>query len=527
MAVAVLRADDLEGQRVRRRWAFLLDEGAIRVARAADERPEPPVLADERSFAALRADLALARLRRCLVAGQWSRFLVLREQRAGKEAAVPAEADDHRVSERADLVGRLRREVGPLEGLALLVDAIAERPVEGPEERDPGSFAAGDLVELFLHPGGELHVDVIAKVLDEQVGDDSGDDFRMEPPVLDADIAAIGDRRDGRGVCRRPADAVLLERLDQGRLGEARRRLREVLAGRDIDDGRRGPFRERGQSLLLVVLGRAVVAALRVDPGEAVEERPCGTRPQLIRAGRKLDRRRLHLLGRHLAGDCPLPDEPVQTQLLGLERTRQGVRVAPEARRADRLVGLLGALRLRLVDTAPGHRVRLAKPVANHVAGLAHRHPGDRSRVRSHVGDEPDVAVGRVDALVEPLRDRHRPFRAEAQLAARLLLEGRGGERRRRTPRQLAGPDLRDDRLQVAKGGGMTLGGLAVADVERGAVDPDHLGRERRPVVRREQRLEGPVLASCERLDLALPLDNEPDCDRLDPAGRQARADLS
>ena len=64
VAVAVLRADDLERQRIRRRRALLLDVVAVRVARAADERPEPAALADERPLAALRADLALAGLRR-------------------------------------------------------------------------------------------------------------------------------------------------------------------------------------------------------------------------------------------------------------------------------------------------------------------------------------------------------------------------------------------------------------------------------------------------------------------------------
>ena len=42
------------------------------------------------------------------------------------------------------------------------------------------------------------------------------------------------------------------------------------------------------------------------------------------------------------------------------------------------------------------------------------------------------MAVGRVGSLVEPLGDRHRPLRAEAELPARLLLQGRGRERRGR-----------------------------------------------------------------------------------------------
>ena len=113
-----------------------------------------------------------------------------------------------------------------------------ERRVELAQQRHPGALAAGDLVELLLHPGGELEVDEVAEVLDEQVGHDLADRLRPQPSLLDADVAAIDDRRDRRRVRRRPADAVLLERLDQRRLGEARRRLGEVLGRRDVAHAR-------------------------------------------------------------------------------------------------------------------------------------------------------------------------------------------------------------------------------------------------------------------------------------------------
>ena len=79
MAVVVLGADDLERQRIGRRRAVLLDVVAVRVARAADERPEPAALADERALAALGADLAGPLLGRRLLAGQRPRLLVLRD----------------------------------------------------------------------------------------------------------------------------------------------------------------------------------------------------------------------------------------------------------------------------------------------------------------------------------------------------------------------------------------------------------------------------------------------------------------
>ena len=73
----------------------------------------------------------------------------------------------------------------------------------------------------------------------------------------------------------------------------------------------------------------------------------------------------------------------------------------------------------------------------------------------------------------------------------------------------------------------VALGGRLVGDVERLAVDADQLGRERLAGGGREDRLDRPVLARGERLDLALALDDEADGDRLDAAGRQAAADLA
>ena len=121
-----------------------------------------------------------------------------------------------------------------LELLALLVDARLERPEERAQQRDPLALAAGDLVELLLHAGREREVHVLAEVRHEQVGDDLPDLLGVEAALLDPDVAALQDRRDRRRVRRRPADAVLLERLDQRRLGVPGRGLGEVLGRGDL-----------------------------------------------------------------------------------------------------------------------------------------------------------------------------------------------------------------------------------------------------------------------------------------------------
>ena len=80
------------------------------------------------------------------------------------------------------------------------------------------------------------------------------------------------------GVGRRPADALLLQLLDQRRLGEARRRLREVLLGHELAQLQPtspsvsgGSWPSASSSSPAV----RVVAPLGVDADEAVElQRP-------------------------------------------------------------------------------------------------------------------------------------------------------------------------------------------------------------------------------------------------------------
>ena len=94
---------------------------------------------------------------------------------------------------------------------------------------------------------------------------------------------------------------------------------------------------------------------------------------------------------------------------------------------ADRLVRLLRVLHLALVAARRLGDVVGAVELGRLRAGGGERGLGQRRRVGAHVGD---VAV-----LVEALRDAHRRLRGVAELAARLLLERRGHERRARLAR--------------------------------------------------------------------------------------------
>src|SRR5258707_5917662 len=61
-----------------------------------------------------------------------------------------------------------------------------------------------------------------------------------------------------------------------------------------------------------------------------------------------------------------------------------------------------------------------------------------------HIDDAPHRLAADIDAFVETLRQRHRPARAETELARGFLLQGRGGEGRLRVALDLTTLDLAD-----------------------------------------------------------------------------------
>ena len=165
--------------------------------------------------------------------------------------------------------------------------------VELADEIEPLALAARDLIEVFLHLGGELDVDEIAEMLAQQPGDRERREARHERLALPEHVAAALDGADRRGEGRRTADADPLELLDQRRFGVARRRVRLVRLRL------RGPARRtrvasavdaladrqrRQHALLLFELGCRIVAALDVGAAEAGE---------LDRLARRREHRRL------------------------------------------------------------------------------------------------------------------------------------------------------------------------------------------------------------------------------------------
>ena len=307
----------------------------------------------------------------------------------------------------------------------------------------PLLLAVADLVEHVLHLRGESVLDVGAEVLDQELADDLADVGRDEGAAAHLDVAAIAQRLDDRGVGRGPADAVGLERLDEARLGVARRRLREVLLRPDrLEVDALADF-ERRQALVVLALdvGLVLVVVLVIGGEKAgfeqrlairAEDVPRRARRRLRVAGDEVHGHRVEHGRRHLAGDRALPHERVEAALvrvvdvvLGLLRRRARVR------RADRLVRFLRVLRLRLVLVdAVGERL-VAEVRLDRLADLAHRLDREVDRVRAHVGDEA--------GFVELLRRLHRAPRGEPELARGFLLQRRGREGRRRVAALRAG----------------------------------------------------------------------------------------
>src|SRR2546426_1088222 len=457
--------------------------------------------------------------------GEGLALLALLEAGARVEASVPPELDhDRSPALGADAVGGLLGHVRLLHALVLLFHELRERLEELADDGDPLDLARGDTVEVLLHPNGEARVDDLREVLAQEIGDDEADVLGHEGSAFLSNIPAIHQRGDRRRVCRRPADAELLERLDERRFREARRRLREMLRGIEA---------EQLQGLALLHfwerrdLFLGLVARLEVHAEESVEKDAASVRTQEIRTRLDVEARVLEARRRHLGCDRPLPDDRVQLELVRLEEALHAIRRARKIRRPYRLMRFLRTLRPRLVVARLLDRVRRAEFLRDDVTGLMKRAFGDVKRVGTHVGDETDRrAIADRDAFVELLGEHHRFLYRVAELARRLLLQRRGRERRRGIAAALALLNALDGVGGLGERGSDPVGGLAVVNFELVTLLLDDLGGERLPRVVRERGLEGPVLLRLERLDLALAVDDEAERDRLDAAGGEAVPDL-
>ena len=149
----------------------------------------------------------------------------------------------------------------------------AERLPEVAQHVLPEPAAAGHVVEPVLELGGEAVLDPVAELLDQEGVDQPALVLGHEALLLQPDVGPVLQDRDDAGVGAGPADAQLLQPLDQARLAVARRRLGEVLERRHL------PLRKRVADLASggrmapssSSSPRGVVAPLLVELEEAVE----------------------------------------------------------------------------------------------------------------------------------------------------------------------------------------------------------------------------------------------------------------
>ena len=339
----------------------LLRVEAVRAAADGDVLAGVGVVAEGAHALLQRLALVLAVLDR-----QAPRVLAGRVVRAADEAAVASELQTQpagaaglagarvgavlarRKEVRAEVQIQRGDHVADLEVLGL-IDRARELVPEGVQHRPPLGIAAGDVVELLLHRGGEAGIDVVLEEAHQKRGDQPAAVLGDEAPLLQPDILAVLQHRQDRGIGGGPADAQLLHLLHQAGLGEARRRLGEVLLRRHLAQAQRIALRHRRQHAAVVFFGR-IVGVLAVQLEEPVErdDRAGGAQRRPLAVGH-IDGDLIQFGRLHLRGHRPLPDQFVEPALIGRHEGRDTVGGARDVGRTDRLVRLLRVLDLALV----------------------------------------------------------------------------------------------------------------------------------------------------------------------------------
>ena len=310
----------------------LAGELAFRIVRAADEAAEPAELEPDPAVLAVRA---LARIG----------AVGLRRKQMRRQHLV--ERVDHlRDAQLLDVVDRAD-EVLPEVAQHVLV----------------GQLVVGNLVELLFEAGGEIVFDVAGEEVFQERDQHAALVLGDEPLLVEPHIAAVAQHLQDRGVGRGPADAELFHALDQRGFGVARRRLGEMLGRGNLALLQRLAGRHLRQAVGVLVVG-LVVLVLGVEREEAVELHHRAGGAQIDGAGARLGgdvhRGALELGGFHLACDGAQPDQLVEPGLVVVEHLLDVLGTAGEVGRADRLVGLLGVLRLGHVLARRGRHVLLA-----------------------------------------------------------------------------------------------------------------------------------------------------------------------
>ena len=370
-----------------------------------------------------------------------------------------------------------------------------------------------DIIQLRLKVGGKVILDIAPEKVGQKRRDQPALILGDQPVLVFADIFAVLDRGQNRGIGGRSPDPQLLHPLDQRGFGIARRWLGKMLLRRDFLLVRLLALHDLRQTPLVVLF---VVAALVIDLQKAVKQHDLPIRAQAdlpIRAGR-VHHGPLHPRRRHLAGNRALPDQVVQLALIRLGKF-QRVRRRRHLGRPDTFMRFLRVLGLVLVDArAVGHIGRAKLPL-DLVPRRSHRFRRHVDAVGPHIGD--------VARLIQTLCRRHAGLGPHAVFAARLLLQGRGHEGRIGVARRRLSFDPGDgefamiDRLHCQFG---RFRGRNVEFVQPLATQQHQPRVKVLTAWRGHHRPHRPEFPRPERLDLHLAFDDQTQADRLHPPRR-------
>ena len=237
---------------------------ALRVAGAGQERPKAAAL-DGHLFAAIVAvfsgrfalDFLGAHFRRKV-----TDIVALGVATAAQEEAVAADAFEQLAL--AALLALLACRNAGFVRLHFpfgLFQIILEAVVEVLDRLLPGQLALLDFVEFYFHARSEADVEDVLEAFHQQLADLLAEHGRGEAALVLADVFALHDGGNDRGVGGGPADALLFELLHQRGFGVARRRLGEMLLGTDLLQAERLAL---GHTRQVTAFGIRLVALLRL-----------------------------------------------------------------------------------------------------------------------------------------------------------------------------------------------------------------------------------------------------------------------
>ena len=163
---------------------------------------------------------------------------------------------------------------------------------------------------------GKVVVHIAVEVLGQKAIHHAPDVGRTETLLLQYDVLTALQRADDAGIGGRPPDAVLLQRLDQCRLGVTWWRLGEVLlAVQPLQIHHLPHLQRRQQPSLSLVL--SLIGALLIDGDESrVRDGGAGGTKAVPRTAVQVHGHGVDGRMDHLAGDRALPDQLVEAVLL-------------------------------------------------------------------------------------------------------------------------------------------------------------------------------------------------------------------